>query len=144
KAARATVVRLTKTGRRAVAAARWTAVRQHGVEARALLKLSGNARVRRDRHVLSSLEDHLVRESAGMHHPFWISPHAVRRSVRRIVPANVVTFADLSHLLLRDVASETTVRFIDEIVREGRPYRESTLFRQVANGKGKRRRLGTQ
>lgn len=143
KAARATTDRTVKAGRHAVSIARWSVVRRHGVQTRAMLKLSANSWRRRDRFALSSLENHLVRQSAGLHCSVWISPQSLQRSVRQITPANVVTFADLLHLV-RPVSSEPTINFIHEIVRERRPYSETTLFREIESGKVKRKRLGAE
>ena len=141
KAARALGEHAIRTGRRAVSAARWSAMRRRGDEARALCKVSLNCRERRDRFALSTLENHLVRQAAGMQRTLWIPPRRVQQSVRQILPPNAVTFADLSSLV-RPVASEPTIRFADEVVRERRPYHDTTMFGDVARGKTKRRRLG--
>ena len=144
KAARAITRRTVKAGHGAVSVARWSSVPRLGVQASALLKLSANGRMRRDRFALSSLENHLVRQSAGMLRAVWISPHLLHHSVRQITPANVVTFADLSPLV-RPVSGEPTIEFIDEIVRQRRPFKETTLFRDIESGNvTRRKRLGTE
>jgi hypothetical protein len=143
KAGRAITGRAVKAGHDAVSVARWSAVPRVGAQASALLKLSANGRMRRDRFALSSLENHVVRQSAGMLRPVWISPHLLHRSVRQITPANVVTFANLSQLV-RPVSEEPTIEFIDEIVRQRRPYEETTLFREIASGKVRWKRLGAE
>ena len=143
KAARAITKSTVKAGRHAVSVARWSVVRRRRIQTRALLKLSANSWVRRDRFALSSLENHLVRQAAGLHGAIWISPELLHRSVRQITPANVVTFADLSQLV-RSVSSEPTINFIDEIVRQHRPYTETTLFREIESGKAKWKRLGAE
>jgi hypothetical protein len=73
--------------------------------------------------------------------PVWISPQSLLHSVRQMTPANVVTVADHPRLV-RPVSGESTVNFIDEIVRQSRPYMETTLFKEIVNGKRIRKRLG--
>lgn len=143
KAGRAITGRTVKAGHDAVSVARWSSLARLGVQASALLKLSANGRTRRDRFALSSLENHVVRQSAGMLRPVWISPHLLHRSARQITPANVVTFANLSQLV-RPVSEEPTIEFIDEIIRQRRPFNETTLFRDVQSGKVRWKRLGAE
>jgi hypothetical protein len=143
RAARAITGRGVKAGHHAMSVARWSVMRTRGVQTRALLKLSANSRMRRDRFALSSLDNHLVRQSAGMDRAVWISPQLLQRSVRQITPANVITFADLSKLV-RPLSSEPTINFIDEIIRQRRPYRETTLFSEMESGRMRRKRVGDE
>ena len=143
KAALASVGRTMTAGYHAVSVVRWSLMRKREIRARALLKLSVNGWTQRDRFVLSPLENHLVRQSAGMRSTAWVSPQRLHRSVRQITPSNVVTFANLSHLV-RPVSGEPTITFLDEIVRQRRPYKETTLFRTIESGKMNRKHLGAE
>jgi hypothetical protein len=143
KAARGLTHRSVKAGRQAASVARWSAVRARAVQTGALLKLSANSWMRRDQFALSPLENHLVREAAGMDCSIWISPQLLHDSVRQITPANVVTFAELAQLV-RPVSGEPTIKFIDEIVRQRRPYKDTTLFREIESGKSRRKHVGNE
>ena len=144
KAALASVGRTMTAGYHAVSVVRWSLMRKRKVRARALLKLSVNGWTQRDWFVLSPLENDLVRQSAGMRSQAWVSPQRLHRSVRQITPSNVVTFANLSHLVRPVSRGARRMTFLDEIARHRRAFQETTLFRAIESGKMNRKHLGSE
>lgn len=107
----------------------------------ASLKLSANIALRRDLFALTLLENRVMQTRAGIDRVAWLRPRALRRTVQQLDFGNVVTYADFSRLV-RPTREQPTIKFFDEILRQKRPYRDTTLFRSISRGRIKRKRLG--
>jgi len=116
-----------------------------GAESRARLagslKLCANITLGRDRFALTRLENSVMRQRAGLEQVAWVRPRALRRAVQQLDFGNVVTYADFSHHVCY-TRDQPTIKFFDEILRQKRLYRETTLFRSVSRGRIRKKRIG--
>ena len=122
-----------------------SAVRRRSVRAvrssLAAVKLCVNMAARRDLFILHELENAAIQKTSGIHAAVWLPPFAIANSVQQINLGNVITYTDFSRFV-RPTREQPTVKFFDEILRQKRPYRETTLFGAISGGQIKRKRIG--